>query len=107
MNLGSFIGLGMMRGLIHGIQPSPVVFDQIRTSTISKSLSLIYYIINYATKDDISPAQILTKTTLLKMTKHPTATDLRPFNTLANDREISGVPNCQYSPPISRILHHW
>jgi hypothetical protein len=33
MNLGSFIRLGMMRELIHGIQPSPVVFDQIRTSS--------------------------------------------------------------------------
>jgi hypothetical protein len=69
---------------------------------------------------------MLAKTALLKqsidkakMTEHPTATDLRlrekgmdqfalrSFNILANDREISGVPNCQYSPPIPRILHHW
>jgi hypothetical protein len=34
--------------------------------TVSKSLALVYYITNYATKDDISPLQIVTKATLLK-----------------------------------------
>lgn len=78
--------------------------------TVSKTLSLIYYITNYATKDDVSPWQIVAKAALLKhhieraqSTKAPTTTDLRLrqqgldkfalrcFNTLAYDREISGV----------------
>ena len=78
--------------------------------TVSKSLSLIYYITNYSTKDDISPEQMLAKAALLKqsiekakMTEHPTAAETRLrekgmdqfalccFNTLANLREISGV----------------
>ena len=78
--------------------------------TVSKSLSLIYYITNYATKDDISPEQMLAKAALLKQSiekarvaEHPTAAEtrlrekgmdqfaLRCFNTLANHREISGV----------------
>lgn len=78
--------------------------------TVSKSLSLIYYITNYATKDDVSPWQIVAKAALLKQTIEkakaadpPTAADLRLqgkgmdkfalrcFNTLAHDREVSGV----------------
>jgi hypothetical protein len=78
--------------------------------TVSKCLALMYYLTNYATKDDVSPWQILAKTALLKqsidqakLTEHPTATEvrlrdkgkdnfaLRCFNTLSRDREISGV----------------
>jgi hypothetical protein len=78
--------------------------------TVSKSLSLIYYITNYATKDDVSPWQIIAKAALLKQSIEraktadpPTATDLRLqekgttnfalrcFNTLAHDREVSGI----------------
>jgi hypothetical protein len=78
--------------------------------TVSKSLSLIYYITNYTTKDDVSPWQIVAKAALLKQridrahaTESPTTTDLRLrqqgldkfalrcFNTLAHNREISGV----------------
>ncbi|OKP09974.1 hypothetical protein PENSUB_4620, partial [Penicillium subrubescens] len=78
--------------------------------TISKSLSLIYYITNYATKDDVSPWQIVAKAALLKQSiekakvaEPPTATDLRLrekgvnnfalrcFHALSHDREISGV----------------
>ncbi|KAI1829024.1 hypothetical protein DTO027I6_10052 [Penicillium roqueforti] len=78
--------------------------------TVSKSLSLLYYITNYATKDDVSPLQIVLKASLLKQsidyaksTESPTATDLRLrekgmdsfalrcFNALSHDREISGV----------------
>ncbi|OKO97720.1 ATP-dependent DNA helicase PIF1 [Penicillium subrubescens] len=78
--------------------------------TVSKSLSLIYYITNYATKDDVSPWQIVAKAALLKhsiekakVAEPPTATDLRLrqkgvnnfalrcFNALSHDREISGV----------------
>jgi hypothetical protein len=78
--------------------------------TVSKSLSLIYYITNYATKDDVSPWQILAKAALLKQrieaaqtTNSPTAEDLRLrekgvdnfalrcFKSLSHDREISGV----------------
>ncbi|OKO94694.1 ATP-dependent DNA helicase pfh1 [Penicillium subrubescens] len=78
--------------------------------TVSKSLSLIYYITNYATKDDVSPWQIVAKAALLRHSIEkarkadpPTATDLRLrekgmgnfalrcFNTLSHDREISGV----------------
>ncbi|KAH6954100.1 hypothetical protein BKA56DRAFT_236176 [Ilyonectria sp. MPI-CAGE-AT-0026] len=78
--------------------------------TVSKSLSLIYYITNYATKDDVSPWQMVAKAALLKQSierakvaEPPTATDvrlrekgmdnfaLRCFNTLSHGREISGV----------------
>lgn len=78
--------------------------------TVSKSLSLIYYMTNYATKDDVSPWQVIAKAALLKQSIEsaktadpPTATDirlqekgttnfaLRCFNTLAHDREVSGV----------------
>lgn len=78
--------------------------------TISKSLSLIYYMTNYATKDDVSPWQIVAKAALLKQSIEkakvadpPTTTDLRLrekgvenfalrcFNALSHDREISGV----------------
>jgi hypothetical protein len=52
--------------------------------TVSKSLSLIYYITNYATKDDVSPWQMVAKAALLKQSigkakvaEPPTATDLR------------------------------
>jgi hypothetical protein len=34
--------------------------------TVSKSLALVYYITNYATKDDVSPEQLLAKAALLK-----------------------------------------
>lgn len=78
--------------------------------TVSKSLSLIYYITNYATKDDVSPWQMVAKAALLKQrieraeaAELPTRTDLRLrdkgldnfalrcFNTLSHGREISGV----------------
>ncbi|KAJ5367173.1 hypothetical protein N7541_001114 [Penicillium brevicompactum] len=78
--------------------------------TVSKSLSLLYYITNYATKDDVSPAQMVTKAALLKQaidransTSAPNTADirlrergmdkfaLRCFNSLSQDREISGV----------------
>ena len=78
--------------------------------TMLKALCVTYYITNYATKDDVSPHQILVKAALLKRSiedakaaKAPTAQDLRIsrkdmdqfslrcFNTLSHDREISGV----------------
>ena len=78
--------------------------------TKAKSLSVMYYITNYATKDDVSPSQIVAKAALLKQkieraktTPAPTATDLRLrekdmdkfalrcLNALAHDREVSGV----------------
>jgi hypothetical protein len=78
--------------------------------TVTKCLCLIYYLTNYATKEDISPSQILLKAALLKQsinkakaTLTPNATDLRIrekdmdqfalrcFNSLSCDREISGV----------------
>ena len=78
--------------------------------TVAKSLSLIYYITNYAAKDDVSPWQMVAKAALLKQSLEkarvadpPTEADLRLrergmnnfalrcFNTLAHDREISGV----------------
>ncbi|KAJ5742359.1 uncharacterized protein N7511_011545 [Penicillium nucicola] len=78
--------------------------------TVSKSLSLLYYITNYATKDDVSPWQMVAKAALLKQrieraetSELPTRTDLRLrekgldnfalrcFNTLSHDREVSGV----------------
>lgn len=78
--------------------------------TVSKALSLLYYITNYATKDDASPWQMVTKAALLRQmidrassNESPTTTDLRVrqkgmsnfalrcFNSLSQDREISGV----------------
>ncbi|KFZ23650.1 hypothetical protein V502_01866 [Pseudogymnoascus sp. VKM F-4520 (FW-2644)] len=78
--------------------------------TVAKSLCLIYYITNYATKDDISPWQIVLKAALLrqsiekaKTTLTPDSTDLRLrrkdmdqfalrcFNSLSHDREVRGV----------------
>jgi hypothetical protein len=78
--------------------------------TMAKTLSLVYYITNYATKDDISPAQILLKAALLKRSIEgakaaldPNEADLRiknkdmdqfalrSFNTLSHDQEISAV----------------
>jgi hypothetical protein len=77
---------------------------------VVKALCLIYYITNYATKDDASPYQMLVKAALLnqsiekaKATLTPDANDLRMrrkdmdqfalrcFSTLSHDREISGV----------------
>ncbi|KAJ6087103.1 hypothetical protein N7467_006017 [Penicillium canescens] len=84
--------------------------DDIGIPTVSKSLALVYYITNYATKDDVSPWQMIAKVALLKQAiekaktaNPPTATDLRLrekdidnfalrcFNSLAHDREVSGV----------------
>ena len=52
--------------------------------TVTKSLALIYYLTNYATKDDVSPYQMLIKAALLKESIEkakanptPNATDLR------------------------------
>jgi hypothetical protein len=78
--------------------------------TVSKSLSLVYYITNYATKDDISPLQMVTKAALLKQainqantTQSPTTTQMRLrqrgmdnftlccFNSLSQDRKVSRV----------------
>ena len=73
-------------------------------------MSLIFYLTNYATKDDVSPYQMIIKAALhrqaiekAKTTLTPDATDLRLrengmdgfahrcFNALSHDREISGV----------------
>ncbi|KAJ5318263.1 hypothetical protein N7476_004683 [Penicillium atrosanguineum] len=78
--------------------------------TVSKSLSLLYYITNYATKDDVSSCHMVTKAALLKQmieranaAPTPTMADsrlrqtgmdkfaLRCFNSLSQDREVSGV----------------
>jgi hypothetical protein len=78
--------------------------------TMAKTLSLVYYITNYATKDDVSPSQILLKAALLrrsiegaKAALDPNDADLRirskgmdqfalrSFNTLSHDQEISAV----------------
>src|SRR5438045_337225 len=78
--------------------------------TVTKCLCLIYYLTNYATKDDVSPYQMLVKAALLrqsiekaKATLTPNAKELRIqkkdmdhfalrcFNSLSHDREISGV----------------
>ena len=75
-----------------------------------KALSLIHYITNYATKDDVSPHQMLVKAALLKQsikkakaTSTPNANNLqirrkdidqfafRCFNTLSHDHKISSV----------------
>ncbi|OJJ51893.1 hypothetical protein ASPSYDRAFT_37735 [Aspergillus sydowii CBS 593.65] len=95
--------------------------------TVSKSLSLIYYITNYATKDDISPLQIVTKAALLRQaiesannTPSPTRADLRLrqkgldnfalrcFNSLSHDREVSGVhvASTLLGLPSYYTLHH-
>jgi hypothetical protein len=77
---------------------------------VVKAWCLIYYVANYATKDDVSPFQMLVNASLLKQsiekakaTLTPDANDLRIrkkdmdqfalrcFNTLSHDREISGV----------------
>src|SRR6266850_4394699 len=74
--------------------------------TMAKTLSLIYYITNYATKDDVSPQQILVKAALLKRSiekakealvpnpdhlrirkKDMDQFALRCFNSLSHDRE--------------------
>lgn len=96
---------------------NPAIASYIRSNhdiswipTVTKCLSLIYYLTNYATKDDVSPYQMLVKAALLKQsiekaksTLTPDAADLRVrkkdmdqfalrcFNTLSHDREISGV----------------
>jgi hypothetical protein len=73
-------------------------------------VSLIYYITNYATKDDVSSWQVIAKAALLKLSierakidDSSTATDLclqekgmsnftlRCFDMFAHDRDISGV----------------
>src|SRR6266850_2948638 len=78
--------------------------------TVTRSLSLIYYLTNYATKYDLSTQQILLKAALLKDARNkanatltPNKTDLRLrnenivqfplkcYNSLSQDREISGV----------------
>ncbi|GLI82177.1 hypothetical protein PoHVEF18_010583 [Penicillium ochrochloron] len=77
---------------------------------VIKTNGRVYYITNYATKDDVSPWQMVAKAALLKQSikkakvaEPPTATDLRLrekgvnnfalrcFNALSHDREISGV----------------
>jgi hypothetical protein len=93
---------------------------------VSKSLSLLYYITNYATKDDVSPDQILAKAALLKQSietarviEAPTSSDLRLrekgmdkfalrcFNALANnDREVSGVTASKLQV-LFFICHHF
>ena len=91
--------------------------------TMSKTISLIYYLTNYATKDDVSPQQVLVKAALLKRTidsakaaLDPTAEDirislkdmdqfaLRCFNTLSHDREISGV---QIASSLLQLPDHY
>lgn len=88
--------------------------------TVSKSLALVYYITNYATKDDVSPWQMVAKGALLKQAIEKakradpsTATDLRLqekdmdnfalrcFNSLAHDREVSGV---QVARPVQALV---
>jgi hypothetical protein len=77
---------------------------------MAKTLSPVCYITNYATKDDVSPSQILLKVALLrrsiegaKAALDPNEADLRiknkgmdqfalrSFNTLSHDQEISAV----------------
>ncbi|KAJ5215235.1 uncharacterized protein N7498_001642 [Penicillium cinerascens] len=73
--------------------------------TVSKSLALVYYITNYATKDDLIAKGALLKQAIkkAKATDPPTANNLRLrernidnfalrcFNSLAHDREVSSV----------------
>jgi hypothetical protein len=87
--------------------------------TVSKSLSLIYYITNYATKDDVSPWQVVAKAALLrqsiekaKVAEPPTATDLRLrhkgmgsfalrcFNALSQARCSSYPPTTRLTPTL-------
>jgi hypothetical protein len=91
--------------------------------TVAKALSLIYYVTNYATKDDVSPYQMLLKAALLKRaiekakaTLTPDAADLRIrqkdtdqfalrcFNSLSHDREISGV---QIASSLLRLPNYY
>ncbi|KAF9884384.1 hypothetical protein FE257_001840 [Aspergillus nanangensis] len=97
-------------GLIHLARNHAWINPWNPTIAISKTLSLIYYITNYATKDNVSSWQMVAKAALLKQSienakvaEPPTATDLRLrdkgvnnfalrcFNALSHDREISGV----------------
>lgn len=110
----SSTGSGITAGLIHGTQSSLAASARITiiswVPTATKSISLVYYITSYATKDDVGPWQIVLKAALLrqsiekaKATLTPDATDLRLrnknmdhfalrcFNSLSHDREIGGV----------------
>src|SRR6266516_5669207 len=88
----------------------PFQSRHILDSYCGKGFMSYYYITNYATKDDVSPYQMLVKAALLKRsiekakaTLTPDDNDLRIrkkdmdqfalrcFNTLSHDREISGV----------------
>ena len=78
--------------------------------TVAKSLSLVYYVTNYAAKDGVSPWQMVTKAALLRQSLEKARVAdpvieadlrlrengmnnfaLRCFNTLTHDREVSGV----------------
>ncbi|KAJ6125807.1 hypothetical protein N7471_010300 [Penicillium samsonianum] len=59
--------------------------------TVSKSLALVYYITNYATKDDVSPWQMIAKGALLKQAIEKAKTADPPPRNLAHDREVGGV----------------
>jgi hypothetical protein len=91
--------------------------------TVVKALCLIYYITNYATKDDISPYQMLVKAALLKQMIEKAkdalnldASDLqirkkdmdqfalRCFNTLSYDREVSSV---QIASSLLQLLTYY
>ncbi|KAJ5142747.1 uncharacterized protein N7515_001534 [Penicillium bovifimosum] len=109
---GNSCRFGMPRELVPFSKIDDVVAS-VQTTTFhgfSKSLALTYYITNYATKDDVSPWQMVAKAALLRqaidkgrIADPPTATDLRLrergmdnfglrcFNSLAHDREVSGV----------------
>ena len=70
---------------------NPAIASSVRSNhdiswipTVTKTLSLIYYITNYSMKDDVSPWQMVAKAALLKQSieeakvaEPPTATDLR------------------------------
>jgi hypothetical protein len=90
---------------------------------VSKSLSLLYYITNYATKDDVSPSHIVTKAALLKQAidrassnPSPTLADvrlrqkgidkfaLRCFNSLTQDREVGGM---QVASTLLQLLSYY
>ena len=91
--------------------------------TMAKTLSLIYYITNYATKDDISPLQMLLKAALLKKSIEdakaaldPNEADLRirnkdmdqfalrSFNSLCHDQEKC-CTNCKFPAEKAQPLH--
>jgi hypothetical protein len=90
--------------------------------TRSKCLALVYYLTNYATKDDVSPHQMILKAALLKESAEKariTATHesepryreanpakflLRSFNALAADREVSGV---QIASSLLQLPSHY